>query len=44
VATAQHALDLAEKQQDAELAAALRANLARYQGQAGAASATPNSQ
>jgi tetratricopeptide (TPR) repeat protein len=44
VATAQRALDLAEKQQNAELAAALRANLARYQGQAGAASATPDSQ
>jgi tetratricopeptide (TPR) repeat protein len=43
VATAQHALDLAEKQQNGDLAAALRANLARYQGQAGAASVAPAS-
>lgn len=43
VTTAQHALDLAETQQNADLANALRANLLRYQQQAGAASVTQGS-
>jgi hypothetical protein len=34
VLTAQQALEIAEKQQNAELTSALRANLARYQHQA----------
>ncbi|HMG86172.1 MAG TPA: tetratricopeptide repeat protein [Terracidiphilus sp.] len=44
IGTAQLALDLAEKQQNAGLAASLRANLGRYQHQAGASSALPDSQ
>jgi tetratricopeptide (TPR) repeat protein len=43
VATAQQALDLAEQQHNAQLAATLRDNLARYQRQAGVTSATPGS-
>ncbi len=43
VATAQQALDLAEQQHNAQLAAALRDNLARYQRQAGVTSAAPGS-
>ena len=38
VTTAQQALDLAEQQHNAQLAAALRSNLDRYQHQAEAAS------
>ncbi|MGA8089815.1 MAG: tetratricopeptide repeat protein [Terracidiphilus sp.] len=44
VSTAQHALDLAEKQQNAELTTTLRANVARYQHQAGATTAPSDSQ
>jgi hypothetical protein len=41
VIIARQALDLAEKQQNGDLASALRASLARYQRQADAESATP---
>ncbi len=44
VTIAQQALDLAEKQQNGDLANALRANLVRYQQQASAASVAPGSQ
>jgi tetratricopeptide (TPR) repeat protein len=43
VTTAQQALDVADKQQNTDLASALRANLLRYQQQAGAASTPPGS-
>ena len=43
VTVAQHALDLAEKQQNPNLAADLRGNLARYQHQAEAAPASQSS-
>ena len=41
VAVAQQALAVAENQQNAELASALRGNLARYQHQAGQAGSQP---
>jgi len=41
VTVVQEALDLAEKQQNADLANALRGNLARYQRQAGSAPTNP---